>query len=218
MAVVRVVGLVPSRELCGTTEEQFAELLVRLTPLMLERRRCLADRPDRKRAAGAGRRPTAWWLRLMVALTHLRQGTSVRATAAVFGIHERSVRRFRDEVEELLVDHGFQPAGATRPIRSLEDLGLCGSAPRRQKTATALPVCSYLTESQPQIERLSAPPHAPPTLNRHTNFSWISRTRSGRESPKTTAWCRTPLNTRNPRSEGISRRLPRSRSGPRTDC
>jgi hypothetical protein len=54
----------------------------------------------------------------------LRQGTSVRATAAIFGIHERSVRRFRDEVEELLVDHGFQPPDAQRPIRTLEDLAV----------------------------------------------------------------------------------------------
>jgi hypothetical protein len=63
------------------------------------------------------------WLRLLVALTHLRQGTSVRGTAGIFGIHERSVRRYRDEIEELLVAHGFQPPGADRPIRSLEDLG-----------------------------------------------------------------------------------------------
>jgi len=40
----------------------------------------------------------------------------------MFGIHERSVRRYRDEIEELLTRHGFQPAAADRPIRSLEDL------------------------------------------------------------------------------------------------
>jgi hypothetical protein len=62
------------------------------------------------------------WLRLLVALCHLRQGTSLRATAGIFGIHERSVRRYRDEIEELLVAHGFCPPGAARPIRSLEDL------------------------------------------------------------------------------------------------
>jgi hypothetical protein len=44
------------------------------------------------------------------------------STGALLGVHERSVRRYRDEVEELLIDHGFQPPGATRPIRSLEDL------------------------------------------------------------------------------------------------
>lgn len=122
MKRVHRVGLVPSRDLCGTTEAQFGDLLIRLAPLALERQRRLADRPDRKRAPGAGRRPYPFWLRLLVALTHLRQGTSVRATAAIFGVHERSVRRYRDEIEELLVAHGFQPPGAVRPIRSLEDL------------------------------------------------------------------------------------------------
>lgn len=61
---------------------------------------------------------------MLVALTHLRQGLTVRATAEIFGIHERSVRRYRDEIEALLVDHGFQPQGAAAPIRSLEELGV----------------------------------------------------------------------------------------------
>jgi transposase-like protein len=112
----------PSRELCGTTEEQFGELLAALAPLAEEDKRLREERPDRKRRPGAGMRPRPFWLRLLVALTHLRQGSSVRATAATFGVHERSVRRWRDEVERLLVAHGFRPPGATRPIRSLEDL------------------------------------------------------------------------------------------------
>lgn len=116
------VGLVPGRDLCGTTEEQFGDLLIRLAPLATERQQRLAERPDRRRAPGAGRPPYPFWLRLLVALTHLRQGTTVRATGAIFGIHERSVRRYRDEVEELLVAHGFQPPGVARPIRSLDDL------------------------------------------------------------------------------------------------
>jgi hypothetical protein len=95
---------------------------VRLAPLAEERRRRLADRAGRVRAPGAGWRPFPFWLRLLVALTHLRQGSSVRATGQVFGVHERSVRRYRDEVEELLAAHGFQPPGAGRPIRTLEDL------------------------------------------------------------------------------------------------
>jgi hypothetical protein len=110
--------------MCGTTEEQFAELMVVLAPSVEQRKRRLADRPDRKRAPGAGQKPAPWWLRLLVALTHLRQGTSVRATAAIFGIHERSVRRYRDEVEEVLVGFGFRPPGAAKPIRSLEDLAV----------------------------------------------------------------------------------------------
>lgn len=117
-----MVRLVPSRELCGTTEEQFAGLLVALAPLAEQRRQRLADRPDRRRAPGAGRHPKPLWVRLLVALTHLRQGTSVRSTAVLLGVHERSVRRYRDEIEDLLVDHGFRPPGAERPIRSLEDL------------------------------------------------------------------------------------------------
>ena len=117
-----MVRLVPSRDLCGTTEEQFAALLVDLAPLAEERKRRLEDRPNRRRAPGAGRHPKPLWVRLLVALTHLRQGIPVRSTAALLGVHERSVRRYRDEVEELLVDHGFEPPGAKRPIRSLEDL------------------------------------------------------------------------------------------------
>lgn len=122
MTKVHLVGLTPSRDLCGTTPDQFGDLFFRLTPLAEERQRRLADRPGRKRAPGAGRRPFPFWLRLLVALTHLRQGTTTRATGAIFGIHERSVRRYRDEISELLVDHGFQPPGAARPIRTLEDL------------------------------------------------------------------------------------------------
>lgn len=122
MAVTGVVGLGPSRDLCGTTPEQFGDLLIRLAPMAEQRRRERADWPGRRRAPGAGRPPKPFWLRLLVALTLLRQGTSVRATGRIFGIHERSVRRYRDEVEELLIAHGFQPAGAAQPIRSLDDL------------------------------------------------------------------------------------------------
>lgn len=122
MVATHIVRLGPSRELCGTTEGQFADLLVRLAPLAEQRRRELADWPGRRRAPGAGRPPKPFWLRLLVALTLLRQGLSVRATGRIFGIHERSVRRYRDEVEELLVLHGFQPGSAARPIRSLDDL------------------------------------------------------------------------------------------------
>jgi hypothetical protein len=59
---------------------------------------------------------------LMVALTHLRQGSTTRATAEMFGIHERSVRNWRDELEELLGEHGYLPPGAPAPIRTLGDL------------------------------------------------------------------------------------------------
>lgn len=116
------VFLVPSRDLCGASPEQFGELLERLAPLAESARRERAERPGRLRAPGAGRKPYPFWLRLLVALTHLRQGTSVRATGAIFGIHERSVRRYRDEIEELLCSYGFQPPGVSRPIRTLTDL------------------------------------------------------------------------------------------------
>lgn len=118
----RVVALGPSRELCGAAPEQFGELLIRLGPAWEEMRRARAERPGRLRGPGAGRKPAPLWLRLLVALTHLRQGTSVRATARVFGVHERSVRRWRDEVEALLADHGCLPPGAAAPIRTTADL------------------------------------------------------------------------------------------------
>lgn len=117
-----VTVLEPSRALCGTTPEQFADLLVRLAPLAASVKHQREQRADRKRAPGAGQKGSALWLRLLVALTHLRQGTSCRATAEIFGVHERSVRNWRDEIEGLLAAHGCQPPGAARPIRSLADL------------------------------------------------------------------------------------------------
>jgi hypothetical protein len=117
-----VVVLRPSRDLCGTTEAQFAELLVRLAPFAAAAKTRREDRPGRKRAPGAGQKGAPLWLRLMVALTHLRQGSTTRATAEMFGIHERSVRNWRDELEELLAEHGYLPPGAPAPIRTLEDL------------------------------------------------------------------------------------------------
>lgn len=122
MAPRRVVAIEPSRDLCGTTPEQFGELLIRLGPAWEGMRRARAERPGRLRAPGAGVKPQPLWLRLLVALTHLRQGTSVRATGRIFGIHERSVRRWRDEVEALLADHGCLPPGAAAPIRTTADL------------------------------------------------------------------------------------------------
>jgi hypothetical protein len=122
-AARRVVVLRPSRDLCGTTPEQFADLLARLAPLADEAKARREARQDRKRAPGAGRKPVPLAQRLLVALTHLRQGSTTRATAVVFGIHERSVRNFRDEITGLLAEHGCQPPGAKHPIRTLHDLG-----------------------------------------------------------------------------------------------
>lgn len=114
--------LEPSRELCGTTPAQFADLLGRLAPLLDAAQAARGARPDRKRAVGGGDKPNPLWFRLLVALTHLRQGTSCRATGRIFSIHEWTVRKYRDEIVGLLDAHGCQPPGAPRPIRSLEDL------------------------------------------------------------------------------------------------
>lgn len=123
MAAMRhVTVLEPSRELCGTTPLQFADLIERLAPLVDAEYQARGQRPDRQRALGGGDKPAPFWFRLLVALTHLRQGTTVRATGRIFNVHERSVRRYRDEVCRLLAAHGCQPPGAPRPIRNLEDL------------------------------------------------------------------------------------------------
>src|SRR4051794_14623111 len=98
----RLVVVEPSRELCGTTREQFGELLVRLAPLAEAAKRAREQRDGRQRSPGAGQKGAAFWFRLLVALTHLRQGMPCRATARVFGVHERSVRNWRDEIEGLL--------------------------------------------------------------------------------------------------------------------
>jgi len=117
-----VVVLEPSRDLCGTSPAQFADLLERLAPLVTAEYEARGERPGRQRALGGGDKPNPFWFRLLVALTHLRQGSSVRATGAMFGIHERTVRKYRDEVVRLLAAHGCQPPGAPRPIRTLEEL------------------------------------------------------------------------------------------------
>jgi hypothetical protein len=121
-AYSRTTVLEPSRDLCGTSPEQFQDLLVRLAPLVEAEYLARGERPGRQRKLGGGDRPNPFWFRLLVALTQLRQGISLRATAAVFGIDEKSVRNYRDEVVRLLASHGCQPPGAARPIRTLEDL------------------------------------------------------------------------------------------------
>ena len=62
------------------------------------------------------------WFRLLVALTHLRQGLSCRGAARIFSVHERTVRKYRDEIVVLRRAHGCQPPRASTPIRTLEDL------------------------------------------------------------------------------------------------
>ncbi|MEZ5232802.1 MAG: transposase family protein [Acidimicrobiales bacterium] len=114
--------LEPSRDLCGTTPEQFADLLARLAPLADAEYLARGERPGRKRRLGGGDKPNPFWFRLLVALTYLRQGITLRATAAIFGIDEKSVRNYRDEIVRLLAAHGCQPPGAPRPIRTLDDL------------------------------------------------------------------------------------------------
>lgn len=122
MRVRHVAVLEPSRELCGTTPAQFADLIERLAPLVEAEYLARGTRPGRRRRLGGGDKPNPFWLRLLVALTHLRQGTGLRATGRIFGLDEKSVRNYRDEVVRLLAAHGCQPPGVARPIRTLEDL------------------------------------------------------------------------------------------------
>jgi DDE superfamily endonuclease len=115
------VKLSPSRELCGTTPDEFAALLVRLVPLAEQDKRSREDRPDRRRAPGAGMKPRPFSLRLLVALAHLRLGLSLRATGSIFAVDEKSVRNWRDELQRLLAAHGIEVVGRT-PIRTLDEL------------------------------------------------------------------------------------------------
>jgi hypothetical protein len=112
----------PSRALCGTTPDEFGDLLVRLAPLVEPARALRLARDDRVRAPGAGMKPRPFRFRLLVALTHLRQGTSLRATGGMFDVDEKSVRNWRDELETLAVAHGVRVAGRDRPVRTLADL------------------------------------------------------------------------------------------------
>ena len=114
--------LEPSRALCGLHPREFADVFVRLAPLVEEARAQRLARPGRKRAPGAGAKPKAFGARLLVGLAHLRLGTSLRETAAIFGIDEKSVRNYRDELEVLLVGHGVVVAGRPGPVRDLGGL------------------------------------------------------------------------------------------------
>ena len=44
------------------------------------------------------------------------------SNGGIFSVHERTVRKYRDEIVVLLAAHGCQPPGASTPIRTLEDL------------------------------------------------------------------------------------------------
>lgn len=121
-ATFRWAKLTPSRDLCGADAEQFAVLVERLAPIWEQRRRQRENFTGRKRAPGAGRKPAPMWVQVLATMTMWRQGLTVRATGELFGVHERTIRRWRDDVEDLLVAHGFQPAGVDRAIRTVEDL------------------------------------------------------------------------------------------------
>ena len=99
-------------------------MMVVLAPLVDEQRRRREERSGRLRAPGGGRKPKPFSFRLLCALTHLRTGNSLRATAAVFGVDEKSVRNWRDELDQLLDEHGIVPPGGGTPIRSATDLGV----------------------------------------------------------------------------------------------
>jgi hypothetical protein len=116
------VELGPSRGLCGLHATEFGDLLTRLAPLVEPLRAQRLARGDRVRASGAGMRPRPFAWRLLVALAHLRLGTSLRETGSVFGIDEKSVRNYRDEIEQLLVAHGVVVAGRPEPVRTLREL------------------------------------------------------------------------------------------------
>src|SRR4051812_43767613 len=122
MQALCVVKIGPSRDLCGTTPAQFDELAARLAPLADAAKRAREERTGRQRLPGAGRKARPFGLHLRVALTHLRRGLSPGARGELLGIHERSVRNWRDEIETLLGEQGFRPPGARRSIRTLEDL------------------------------------------------------------------------------------------------
>ena len=118
----RWAKLAPSRDLCGATPEEFAGLVERLAPVWEARRREVEARPGRVRAPGGGRKPAPFWVQLLATMTMWRQGSTTRATGQMFGVDARSIRRWRDGVEDLLLAHGFQPPGVARPIRTVEDL------------------------------------------------------------------------------------------------
>lgn len=67
-------------------------------------------------------KPTPFWVQLFATMTMWRQGLTVRAAGELFGVHERTIRRWRDAIEDVLCAHGFQPAGVAVPIRTVEDL------------------------------------------------------------------------------------------------
>jgi hypothetical protein len=122
MTPVIVNRLSPSRVLCGFSEVEFGDLLVRVAPFESARLDRRADAPGRQRAAGAGPKPEPFANRLLVVLFLLRATLSGRQVARLVHRDERTVRRWRDEVLEVLLAHGAPLPGALEPVRTADEL------------------------------------------------------------------------------------------------
>lgn len=123
-APVLMARLEPSRTLCGFSPSEFGGLVEALAPLEQARIDAIASRPDRVRSPGAGRRPEPFANRLLAVLVLLRTGVSNRQMAKLAGVHEWTIRDWRNQILDMLVSHGVVMPGADRPVRSPEELAV----------------------------------------------------------------------------------------------
>ncbi len=102
--------------LTGISADQLARLLAEVGPAWEADRAQRLERPDRRRAQGAGRKHTLnFSARLVMILMYLRWNISYRALGGLFGVSKDAVLRAMDDLLPLLADHGITaPDGKTR--------------------------------------------------------------------------------------------------------
>lgn len=111
------------RELTGVTVGQLARLIEEVGPVWEAERAERLDRPDRKRAPGAGRKHTlAFGARLVMVLMYLRWNISYRALGGLFGVSKDAVLRAMDELLPVLADYGITAPDGQRRIGGESDL------------------------------------------------------------------------------------------------
>jgi hypothetical protein len=104
----------------GLTPEKFADLFIEIgTRHEQERNIALANKP-RKRASGAGRKPTSFYKLFVCVLVHLRWGLPYRFIGALFGIGKDPICRAVQIIVPMLADLGITREG--QRITSTQDL------------------------------------------------------------------------------------------------
>lgn len=119
---VRTIPAPVLAELSGLSVAQFARLVDEVGRAYEADRVARFDRPDRRRAQGAGRKHSLVFAsRLLMVLMYLRWNISYRALGGLFGVSKDAVLRSMDDLLPLLAERGITAPDGTE-IRSAGDL------------------------------------------------------------------------------------------------